>query len=465
MTPSTPGAPFRILFINIVSLNVGDAAILEAEIEAFREAYDGPVEIAVADEEPEAAARVHPHIDFIPGLHLRRVPRVARARGSAKLARSIRRRRVTLAVRLLRRSPSLARRLLGPVECAYLDRAQRADVVISTGGTFYVDHYPVRGRVDELLAAQALGRPTYFYTQSIGPLRDARKRRLVGRVLRGADGVFLRDERSRKTVLGLGVPDDRIRLCPDAAFGFAMPADRTPRRGAPGGRPPRIAISVRRWPHFRTRPADEGTEAYRRAVADAVRRLRALGAEVTFVSTCQGVPEYWTDDSRFARTLVDELLPDVSGVRVDSRFRRPRELMDHLRAFDLAVATRMHFAIFALNVGVPVVPIAYEFKTEELFDGIGMRELVVDIETITSESLVRRIETALESADVLRARVRGAVDALRGGSTAPAEFITRRHAPRTSPADTTAPGTTRTGPDDAIGRRAGAPSASDRDAR
>jgi colanic acid/amylovoran biosynthesis protein len=71
--------------------------------------------------------------------------------------------------------------------------------------------------------------------------------------------------------------------------------------------------------------------------------------------------------------------------------------MNRLRTFDWVVATRMHFAILALGVGIPVLPIAYEFKTEELFKLLGYDSEVPQIEGLTSESLISAFDKSVEN--------------------------------------------------------------------
>lgn len=410
--------PARLLIVNTVALNAGDAAILMGELHALRHAFGDGALIQVADDAPDTAARLYPDVDFVPGLH---GGGTAEPGTLGRLRRSIEKRRVTRAIRLLRRSPDAAWKLLDDQARAQLTRMMAADAVIATGGTYLVEHYPLRNRTDELLAAQALGRPTFLYTQSLGPFRKRRNRRLIRRALRGVARIFLRDERSAAHLTELGVPDARLEVRPDAAFALAPVTSETP-AGAEDLRaaPLRVAVSVRYWRRFGERAEEEGRELYRRSVADAVRGLVARGARVVFLSTCQGVDDYWTDDARYARELVDELLPGLEGVHVDPSFRRPAELLDELRNFDLAVATRMHFAILALAAGTPVVPIAYEFKTTELFHGLGMPALVQQIDTITPDSLRQRIEDALARRDELRNAIARQLPALRQGAMAPA---------------------------------------------
>jgi colanic acid/amylovoran biosynthesis protein len=92
-------------------------------------------------------------------------------------------------------------------------------------------------------------------------------------------------------------------------------------------------------------------------------------------------------------------------VRLDDTFHPPRELLARLREFDIVIATRMHMAILALCAGVPVVPIAYEFKTSELFRALGLDQWVHDIETVRGEALIRSVDTLIGDLAGVRARV------------------------------------------------------------
>lgn len=141
---------------------------------------------------------------------------------------------------------------------------------------------------------------------------------------------------------------------------------------------------------------------YRQAVAEAVERLVTHHrAEVVFLSTCQGVPEYGYNDSVEAREVVARLPEAIRArVRVDDAFHRPEVLVEMLTGFDLVVATRMHMAILSMIAGTPVAPIVYEFKTRELMDLVGYSdwagtEVLLDIETLRGEMVNETLDTLI----------------------------------------------------------------------
>jgi colanic acid/amylovoran biosynthesis protein len=422
----------KVLIVNAIALNVGDAAILLGEIRALREAFGEDVEITVSELRPDVASRVYPEVRFVTGLHPWRPMR----RRGPRWAESMRRRRTSTAVRLLARQPRLARLLLTAVQRSYLDLMAASDFVISTGGTYFVEHYNFANKVDEVLAAAALGRPTFLYTQSLGPFDRPASGPAMRRIVAACRLVFLRDERSRRHLLAVGAEASKLDVHSDAAFALARartdadsPAHAAGRESAPERH--RIAFSVRAWADSAedraARDRGEGNSAekrFRRAVADATRALVDEGMDVTFMSTCQGLPEF-SDDSRYAQGIVDEFLPGVEHVCVDSRFRRPEDLSAALGAFDLAICTRMHFLILALTAHTPAIAIAYEFKSRELMTSLGYGHLVADYEKVTGDWLTTSARAVLRDRLAARAVVAAHVDRLRRDAVEPAFAIGR----------------------------------------
>lgn len=373
----------KIVVGNTAALNGGDAAILYATVDVLRRAFGESLEVTAADLQAEAAARHHSTLDFCPSLYgavtawtgagFRRKAAMLLVLAAAALGRG-------MLGRLARRPlPAAIRRTLAAYEAA--------DAVVSAGGTYLVPHYHLTPKLFDFLVTLALGRPLILFTQSLGPFDGLRQRWLLRFVLRRARLILVRDERSVGHLRALGVAAN-VRVAADAAFALApaAPARGRPDRLAPA---PRIAVSVRDWPHFRG-GAEAGMERYRAAVAAFVTELvQRHGAEVTFLSTCQGIPDYWTDDSAEAERIA-ALVPAELRARIviDREFRTPARLIDAFAGFDMVVATRMHAAILALAAGTPVLAIAYEFKTRQLFARLGLDDFTLDAETLTGDGLI-----------------------------------------------------------------------------
>ncbi len=385
--------PARLLITDTVALNTGDAAILLGAVKALRAAFGADAELAVADLHPVPAARYYPELAFGPTIHGCLVEWAGGRGLRLKLAFVIALAAAALWTRATRRA---LRRVLPAALGEAMERAAAADVVVATGGTYLVPHYDLTPRIANFLVVLALGRPLVLFTQSLGPFPPGAKRAVLGAILRRCRLILVRDNPSRRHLRALGVADRQIVVTADAAFALAPAGIERESVGAANA-PLRVAVSLRDWPHYDTARNTGGMDAYLDGVAEMVRDMvDRHGAQVTFLSTCQGIPEYWTDDSRIAEAVVARLPPALRhAVAIDAAHRRPEALIERFRAFDVVVATRMHAAILALSAGRPVLGIAYEFKTRELLSRVGFGELVVDIEDASGERLTAAFDRLL----------------------------------------------------------------------
>jgi colanic acid/amylovoran biosynthesis protein len=284
-----------------------------------------------------------------------------------------------------------ARFWLTPDQYAALREFCEADAVISTGGTYMVERYDIQGRLLELEAAVLMKRPLILFTQSLGPFSKPGNRRAIRRVANRARLVLLRDETSRRHLTEIGVAGPHLHVVPDGVFAFPLHAP------AATDQVKHIAISVRDWPY--ADDAVRANTAYRNAIGGlATHLIHDRGVHITFLSTCQGTPNYWTDDSAVAVRIAEDLGPDVrDSVTVDQTFHTPEELVARLADFDLVIATRMHMAILSLVAGVPVFPIAYEFKTQELFEHLGLGVWVRDFDAVASPGFAADVDRFIDT--------------------------------------------------------------------
>jgi colanic acid/amylovoran biosynthesis protein len=382
--------PVRVLILNAVAMNGGDGALLDALVARAREAYGGDARITVADATPSDSAQAFPEFAFVPTVLGDPPGSTAehRARRSVQVAKALRGLRLVVGALVARAlGMPLAARVVSAADREAVLAYAHADVAISSGGTSLVEHYSLLKRWLAFEYAFAAGVPLVLFTQSLGPFTRRSNRVLVRRLMRHARLVLLRDERSRRHLREVGASVARCTVSADAAFGVASVA------GVPVvGRPRRVAISVRFWPYAAQVQGRDTTESYRAAIVALAEHIVRGGGEVVFLSTCQGVPTY-TDDSVEAALIADRVADDCrQGVSVDRAHRRAEALVDAVAGFDAVVATRMHMSILSMLAGRPVLPIAYEFKTEELFARLGEPALAIPLQDVTPEVLVEAYE-------------------------------------------------------------------------
>jgi colanic acid/amylovoran biosynthesis protein len=393
----------RVLVTNSITLNGGDAAIVEATASSLRKAAGAEIQFTIFDRQPDAAAKLFPKFEFRPWPWDVFFPSPATSRLSRAHRRVTRLRAYAAAFLLGRGARRVPKFILKPREWQLLLEYAEADLVVSKGGTYLVEIYDLAPHLFDFRLCMLLRRPLVLAAQSLGPFNDPRTQRALSKVFRRAL-VFVRDEKSLEHIQRLGVNSGTVRISADCAFALADPDVLTAARVRPLRKPLSVAVSVREWRHFQATDPASGMERYANSLRALVGHLvRHHDSRVTFLSTCQGLSDYWTDDSVVARQIVETLPQDVEhAVVVDHHYHTPAELLEELANFDLAVSTRMHFAILALAAGVPVLPIAYEFKTIELFRRLGMATEVLDIETIEPEEAVSALDAFIATLPVER---------------------------------------------------------------
>jgi len=411
----------RILITNIVVLNGGDGAILFGMLKALRRAFGENCEFVVFASEPATAARMYPEIQFRQtiGLAATHAPAKRYIGRIVRTGRSV----LYLAAAWFRANRlGFMVRLLLPKETARdMETYARADLVVSSGGTYLNEDWGMVSQICDYRITLLLRRPLAFFTQTLGPFTHPESQANIRTIFNQACCILLRDERSRENLREIGVEDAKICLAADAAFALADPQvlEQAKHRTFPTNRPLRVAISVRRWPHFKRTSTVEGMDRYIRTMATVTDWLvNTLRAEVTFLSTCQGIPEY-EDDSEIACRVVERLAKDTAArVRVVRDFVRFDSLLKRLPEFDLVLATRMHMAILSLIAGTPAIPFALEFKTKELFAKLGLAEWVIDVEEFDVEPVKKLVGRFIEAMPSFRNKLFAGVERERASAMA-----------------------------------------------
>lgn len=406
----------KIVVENTVCLNTGDAAILLAIRHILKSAYSGALQFHVFDSQPEVAARLYPKQSY-PDIEIRKLLSESIFKYPyddnrlKNLAKPIYNRLALSALRHYGKSRALDDTMFSAEDRRSLDIYCDAGMVVTTGGTYLVETYNLERRLNQFRIDEALGKKTVFFTQSLGPFNKDYNRRELKPAFDRSPLMLLRDERSLRQLSGLVDDQAKCHVVADSVFALAdtaridsaLSAAQPPR---PSGR---VAISVRHWNYVNDGAG--GMERYIESIrAMATTLVRDHGKQVTFVSTCQGVPEYAHDDSKTARAVVAGLSPEVAAaVSVDASFHTPEQLMELVKGFDFVVATRMHMMIMSLCVGTPVLPIAYEFKTKELAMRVGLADLLLDIDTVTSDEATGKLSAFIRGLDGYRTTTLAAV--------------------------------------------------------
>jgi colanic acid/amylovoran biosynthesis protein len=401
----------HVVVENTVCLNPGDAAILLSINKILNQVLGKGLKIYVFDSHPQTSSRLYQNENYA-DLEFRKLLSENVFKYEYKnnplkwLAKEIFNFACLKIIENIKQSDSLlAKLVLSAEDRESLNIYANAGLVITTGGTYLVEKYDIRKRILQFRIDEALRKEVIFFTQSLGPFEDRYNIAGLKRVFAKSPLILLRDEKSLAHIFDIVADRSKCHVVADSVFaladtdrisGILNSAERPDRFG-------RVAISVRNWAYVKD--GRHGMQRYVDAVRQIVASLVRRGKKITFVSTCQGVPEYAHDDSATARAIVSGLDPSLAGsVAVDAAFRTPEELMELLKGFDFAVATRMHMMIMSLCVGTPVLPIANEFKTQELARRLGLSDVLLDIDTISGVDAVAKMEAFADNLAEFRKR-------------------------------------------------------------
>jgi colanic acid/amylovoran biosynthesis protein len=393
----------KILITNTVALNGGDAAILEGVLNLLRSLFGEDTEFIIYDNQSEVASKYYPSLNFQKSLYqqLKRPTKSKRLAPVFNLINFLNKVRFYVGLWAWTHNFRLITKLIASEEeLKSIDDYSSADLIVSTGGTYLVENYSLDARIFDYKVSLAMKKPLIFFTQSLGPFSISKNRHALRQIFEQSLLILLRDYKSQNHILELGVQKARTHVTSDAAFALAdLNALEKAQAITHLPSPPQIAISVRDWKHFKAIDPHVGRKNYLKALQDlTIHLIEKYHAKVTYVSTCQGIAEYWTDDSKFAQEIVDGLPNSIKdAVNVDRNFHSPQTLIQLVKDYDVVIATRLHMAILSLGAGVPVFPIAYEFKTQELFKKLGCGHWTVDIEEIESQSLIQSVDSFLNS--------------------------------------------------------------------
>lgn len=392
----------NISITNIVALNGGDAAILLGTIKVLKEMYGKDVVINVFCTYPEICRKLYPEISWHETLGIcADRTKYNHVKYLGRIARMVKRFKFYASACLLRIGINLAGVLLNKNDRDGIEIYNKSDIIISTGGTYLIEPYGITTQYIDYKICLLLNKRLVFYTQSMGPFISDRVKTNLGRIFNNplVKLMLFRDRKSlnnAKTLLRKNVPI--MRVVPDAAFSLGQIEILRQNERRFIGENKKIAFSVRSWDCFEGKDSREVMQSYIKSMADLAVELIRQGNTIYYFSTCQGIEEY-DDDSKLADGIVKSIpIEHQSKVINTHSFLTIDEIRDLLAKMDFIVATRLHMSILALISGTPVFPIAYEFKTTELFKKLGY-ENVMEMQDVESQNLIAEVNHFMKHYD------------------------------------------------------------------
>jgi hypothetical protein len=246
---------------------------------------------------------------------------------------------------------------------------READLVVSQGGGFLLEHYEPWPRLFAHVRVVDLGLPFVILGQTIGAFRAARARALLRRSLGAALAVTLRDAPSVEHAIELGADPARVARTSDLSLLlFPDPPPARVRATTHSG----VAVVLTRHEQQGPGDDDDRTRLSARVLADVVDRTDD-DEQITVLSTAQGLGGHGVEDDRdVAEAAVAALDPrQRERVAVVEGYLGPRTVIETLARHRAVVTQRLHPALFALSQGVPAAVLVDADKVGAL-DGVDL---------------------------------------------------------------------------------------------
>ncbi len=410
----------KIALLNSFILNGGDAGIVYGTIDAVRAALPDS-ELTVFVHHTLTASQLYPDLSIEP------------------MAQDTWPKNRYLSFVMRKSFPfRLERKLLFHGERDFFRNLLTMDVIIYCGGGYINDLYSTNVLFGIIQHTLDTAIPHIAYGHSFGPFFRKSTRAWLTKVLNRFHAITVRDQYSLEQLHKLSVNDARCTFTADAAFSMDIAHDsdlndldanelsRILNFKNKSQKRPLLFLSVRKWNFPGLENSNTLTKRYKRELCSFIRRV--LGESIwriCFVSTCQDRPGYPYDDAEFAHSLMCNVNEDTKGrVYICNHAFNPRSFPFLIsQCADLVLTMRMHFMIYSIMAGVPVMGLAYEQKTIELARQAKINSYTHEIINFSSHDLWQTFLTIQKQKTEVTETIRMAFQRLRKQSLQNAEIL------------------------------------------
>ncbi|MCA0757520.1 polysaccharide pyruvyl transferase CsaB [Paenibacillus sp. N4] len=264
--------------------------------------------------------------------------------------------------------------------------------------------------------AQWLGKPTFIYSQGIGPVNKRAMDPLIRSAMKRSAYVSVRDNESAALLARIGVPHDRIEVVPDPVMGLPLPSGSAAAGSALALRaeePPLVGVSLRRW-------RNDGADLARAAEA-LVALSKRMPVRLRFL------PFHTPSDAETSEQVLERLrgrLGGGSSAELVAPGDDPQQMLLEVSRCDALFGMRLHALIYAANQMVPMLGLSYDPKIDQFLLRLGIKA-VGTTERLDAEAFADAAVSLLSNKDAWQAEHKPAVDLLKQQSQKPAQQIVR----------------------------------------
>lgn len=241
-----------------------------------------------------------------------------------------------------------------------------SDGLISGGGSLLQDATGIKTipyYLAVLKLAQWLGKPTFIYSQGVGPVRRRLFYPWIAHVFNRCEYISVRDAESAALLAEMGVADERVSVVPDPVMGLPLKEGDGGEKGAAReGRTPVVGVSVRYWNKDRSDL---------RLVAECLDYLLAQNGGTLDM---RFLPFHLPSDEQASAEVIGQMkLANKRNTTIVRGVEEPQEMLAQVRECDLLIGMRLHSLIYAASQYVPLAGISYDPKIDQFLNRLDMQ--------------------------------------------------------------------------------------------
>lgn len=282
------------------------------------------------------------------------------------------------------------------------------DGLISGGGSLLQDatsSKTIPYYIAVIKLAQWLGKPTFIYSQGIGPVNNRKFDSWIRGAFRKCRYVSVRDSESADLLRRIGYTGE-TEVVPDPVMGLPL---RVGGAAAASGTRPVVGVSVRYWNADRSE-----LEGLARSLNDIRNKS---GAEIRFL------PFHLPSDEEASLDVIRRMgAVEGEDVTVVRDVTHPQDMLAQVGSCDLLIGMRLHSLIYAASQYVPMVAISYDPKIDQFLKRLAMAPLA-STEAFDSERLARGASDLLSGRREWAEQKRPLIEQLKAEAQRPARAI------------------------------------------
>jgi len=284
-----------------------------------------------------------------------------------------------------------------------IKQMKHTKLLISGGGSLMQDVTSTKSLLYYLLIirlAKKYGMKVMVYANGIGPINNSKNRVISKNVLNRVNVITLRDPESQTELKRLGVDKPIINVTTDPAFSIKPSGIKRVKEifkiEKLNKNEKYFAVSVREW-----KKADENFEQKVAQLCDYV--SEKYGMTALFIPM-----QYKLDMGE--TNIIAQKMKNKSVILKNTY--NAADLMGIIAKCEIVLGMRLHFLIYAISVGVPVLGLSYDTKVESMLTYLS-QNYKEDVEHLVLDKLMADVDEILKNKDEIRCSLNKVAEQMR----------------------------------------------------